>query len=247
MPTRRKEIRFFDRHYEEGTDWYEAFFRPPDRAQRYRAIGEISPQYFYCEECPERIAATVPDARLVVMLRHPVDRAYSNYGFTVQRGNYRGTFQQFLAGRPTSLQWGFYSRYAKRFLRYYDRARILPLVFEDTFSQPDQTRERVARFLDVSADSFPVDGFDRKVNRSTVPRFQTLSGLTVKTGRRLRRRHLEPVVDLARKFGIQRLIARGGPLPKIDPQLRAELSQQFTAEFDELEECLDVDLSSWRK
>jgi hypothetical protein len=246
MPTRRKEIRFFDRHFENGLDWYREFFCSPQEADKYDAIGEISPQYFYCEECPGRIASTLPDAKLVIMLRHPVDRAYSNYGFTVQRGNYRGSFEEFITSRPTTLEWGFYSRYAKRYLRHFDKSRILGLVFEDVFNHSDRTQARVADFLGISPDQFPADGFERKVNPSSVPRFQSMSGYTVKAGRRLRRRRLEPLVDVARRLGIQRLIAKGSPLPRIDPVLRQELSLRYVDEFDDLEECLDIDVTSWR-
>ncbi|MGQ0850063.1 MAG: sulfotransferase domain-containing protein [Actinomycetota bacterium] len=246
MPTRRKEIRFFDRHFEEGIDWYRSFFPTAADAGRYQAIGEVSPQYFYCDECPQRIFNTLPDARLMLMLRHPVARAYSNYGFTVQRGNYRGSFEQFISERPSALEWGFYSRYAKPYLRYFDRSRILALVFEEVFTNPEQTRLRVGGFLGIPPNQFPTDGFRKQVNPSSVPRFQSVSGYTVKAGRRLRKLQLEPAVDLARRLGIQRLIARGQPLAELDPGLRHKLSRQFTDEFDELEKCLDVDLSSWR-
>jgi sulfotransferase family protein len=247
MPTNRKEIRFFDRHYERGLDWYEEFFCPSDQAEKYRAIGEISPQYLYCQECPERICATLPDAKLALMLRHPVDRAYSNYGFTVQRSRYRGSFEDFIASRPSALERGFYSRYVKQYLEYFDKTRIFALLFEETFSGSEAPRTRLADFLGIAADKFPSDGFRKKVNPSTVPSSRTLSGFTVKTGRRLRRWGLEPVVDLTRRLGAQRVIARGAPLPAIDAGLRRELSVRYEAEFSELASLLDLDLSSWRE
>lgn len=246
MPTRRKEVRFFDEHYEQGLDWYGSFFCSPAEAHKYRAIGEISPQYLYCEECPGRIAAIVPDAKLLLMIRHPVDRAYSHYGFTVQRGNYRGSFEEFVASRPNALEWGFYSRWAKRYLHHFDRSRVLALVFENVFTHREETTKRVANFLEISESGFPGDGFDRKVNPSSVPRFQSVSGYAVKAGRRLRKRRLEPLVDVARKVGIQRLISGGGQLPSIDRHLRTQLSERYRDEFSELEECLDVDLGSWK-
>jgi hypothetical protein len=246
MPTHRKEIRFFDRHYDKGVSWYEDFFRPAEESGRFQAIGEISPQYLYCQECPERIRSTLPDVRLLLMLRHPVDRAYSNYGFTVQRSRYRGSFEDFVASRPSSLERGFYSRYVSNFLPYFDTGRILGIVSEEIFAGLEEARIRVADFLGVSAERFPEDGVDRKVNPSTVPSSRTLSGLTVIVGRRLRRWGLEPVVDATRRLGAQRVIARGAPLPALDPDLRKKLSLQFEKEFEELEACLDVDLSRWK-
>lgn len=144
MPTRRKEVRFFDRNYDRGLDWYETFFCPSADAARYEA-GEISPQYFYCEECPERIAAAIPAAKLLVILRHPVDRAYSHYGFVVQRRNFQGSFEEFLAMRPTVLDKGFYSRYLDRYLRSFDRDRILVLVFEQAVRDDDTARRALSR------------------------------------------------------------------------------------------------------
>ncbi|MGD8869483.1 MAG: sulfotransferase, partial [Gemmatimonadales bacterium] len=110
-PTVRDEINFFDYYYERGVEWYETLFPEPESAVRYRAIGEITPQYLECEECPERIFTLLPDSKLIVMLRHPVARAYSQYGLYVQRRNYKGSFEDFVAAKPRSLERGFYSRY----------------------------------------------------------------------------------------------------------------------------------------
>jgi len=247
MPVRRKEIRFFDRHFEQGTEWYEAFFCSADEATSFRAIGEISPQYFYCDDCPARIAATLPEVKLLLTLRHPVDRAYSNYGFTVQRANYRGSFEEFVETRTSVLERGFYSRYLRPFLQHFERERILPLLFEETFADLDATRGKLANFLGIDAARFPPDAGASHVNRSSVPSLGAVSGFAVKTGRRLRRLGLEPAVDLARRIGIQRAIARGEPLPRIDPTLRAELSKAYEDEFDELSGLLGMDLGAWRE
>ena len=63
--------------------------------------------------------------RLLVVLRHPVDRAYSTYVFTVQRAHYRGSFAEFLDERPSVLERGFYSRYLER---YQDSAGLMGVV-----------------------------------------------------------------------------------------------------------------------
>ena len=246
MPTIRKEIRFFDRYYENGLGWYENFFCPPEDANKYQAIGEISPEYYECQDCPERIFNTFPQIKMMVMLRHPISRAYSQYGFNVQRRNYRGSFEDFLATRPRALEKGFYSRYLKEYLRYFDRKQFLPLVFEDVFTDIGKTKNRVADFLEIAADKFPASDNREKVNASTVPIHQSLYGFVVKTGRKLRKRNLEPVVDFVMRLGIQRFLSKGDPLQPLDKELKNKLSQAYTAEFDELEKCLQIDLSSWR-
>lgn len=247
MPTRRKEIRFFERYYERGISWYSTFFCPPEQAERYRAIGEISTQYYDCEACPQRIFTTLPQSKLIIMLRHPVNRAYSQYGFVVQRRNYRGSFQEFLASRSAALEKGFYSRYLKQYLRYFDRNQILALVFEEVFVDMFNTKKTIADFLDIAVDKFPESGANGRVNASTVPTHQSLYGFVVKTGRRLRKRNLEPVVDFVMRLGIQRILSKGNSLQPLDGNVRKQLSQMYQEEFDELEECMQIDLSSWRK
>lgn len=244
MPTRRKEVRFFDRNHDRGLDWYERFFCPSADADRFGAIGEISPQYFYCDECPDRIATSLPAAKLLVMLRHPVDRAYSHYGFVVQRRNYHGSFEEFLAARPTMLEKGFYSRYLDRYLRRFERERILALVFERAVRDDDMARGALSAFLDLPVDGFPTSV--GRVNASTVPRFGSLSNVAVLTGRRLRRTRLESVVDLGGRLGARRALTKGRPLPRLDGDLRTKLSEPYRAEFDELERRFRVDVSCWR-
>ena len=118
-----------------------------------------------------------PTAKLLVMLRHPVDRAYSHYGFVVQRRNFHGSFEEFLAARPTMLEKGFYSRYLDRYLRHFERERILALVFERAVRDDDMARRALSAFLDLPVDGFPASV--GRVNASTVPRFGSLSNVAV--------------------------------------------------------------------
>jgi hypothetical protein len=244
LPSRRKEVRYFDRNHDRGRGWYEEFFCTSEEARAYTAIGEISPQYLYCEDCPGRISALLPTAKLIVMLRHPVDRAYSQFGFVIQRRDFRGTFEEFVATRPRALEMGFYSRYLEGYLRRFDRTRILPVVFEEAVSGRGEVRRDLAGFLGISEERFP-DATDR-VNPSTVPRFRSLSSFAVKTGRRLRRHHLESLVDVAGRLGLRRLLTSGSRVPSLDPGLKRELSQIYADEFEELERSWGIDLSPWR-
>jgi hypothetical protein len=179
-------------------------------------------------------------------LRHPVNRSYSHYGFVVQRRNYRGSFKDFLADHPKSLEKGFYSRYLKEYLRYFDRSQILALVFEDVFTDISKTEKTIADFLNIDADRFPSSATDGKVNASTVPTHQSLYGFIVKTGRRLRRWKLEPFVDFVMRLGIQKALSKGSSLGRLDPALKEQLSQLYLDEFAELERCMQIDLSSWK-
>jgi hypothetical protein len=246
-PTLRDEINFFDQYYDRGLSWYETLFPPSEQTERYQAIGEITPQYLECDKCPERIFMTLPESKLIVMLRHPVNRAYSQYGMFVQRWNYRGSFEAFLAAKPRALERGFYSRYLKRYLDYFDRSRILALVFEEAVVDIGKTKKTLADFLDIAVDKFPPSAGSGKVNAGSVPTFQFLCGFVAKTGRQFRKWHLEPVVDFVMRTSIPRILAKGNPLPPLNEELKQQLSQLYQDEFDELEQCLQIDLSCWKR
>ena len=176
------------------------------------------------------------------MLRHPVDRAYSNYGFVVQRRNFRGSFEEFLAGRPDVLEKGFYSPHLQRYVDRFGRDRILALLFEESVRGGDRARPAIARFLDVGVDGFPASV--GKVNPSTRPRHGSLAGLAVKTGRKLRRNHSRrsSTSGVASACGRR---SRRGPDARLDAGLRDELSRRFEDEFGVLERRFGIDLTSW--
>jgi len=245
-PTLRDEINFFDHYYERGLGWYEKLFPAAEHADRYQAIGEITPRYLECEKCPERIFTTLPESKLIIILRHPVNRAYSQYGFFVQRRNYRGSFEDFLSARPRALERGFYSRYIKHYLCYFNRSQILALIFEDAVINIFKSKKILADFLGIAAEKFPSSAGNGKVNPSSVPRFQFLYGFVAMTGRQFRKWHLEPVVDFVMRTSIQRILAKGKSLPPLDEELKQSLSRSYQGEFDELQQCLQIDLSCWR-
>lgn len=80
IPPARKEIHFFDNNFHRGVNWYRSHF-PQSLEKRLRGsiTGEASPYYLYHPHAPRRIANVVPDVKLIILLRNPVDRAISHY------------------------------------------------------------------------------------------------------------------------------------------------------------------------
>ena len=81
-----KEPHFFDIYFYKGLQWYRAHF--PTAVEKYYArhiqkhdliTGEASPYYLFHPQAARRVAKTLPKARLIVLLRNPIDRAYSQY------------------------------------------------------------------------------------------------------------------------------------------------------------------------
>src|SRR5947209_2592633 len=80
----QKEIHFFDLNFQKGIDWYQAQF--PGLGQKGFITGEASPYYIFHPLAPKRILAAAPEIKLIVMLRNPVNRAYSHYQHEIKIG-----------------------------------------------------------------------------------------------------------------------------------------------------------------
>lgn len=249
VPTRRKEVRFFDQYYERGLQWYEKFFPSNAQAGQYQAIGEISPAYLYCPRCPERIASIPSITRLILMLRNPVDRAYSAYGLDIRFGSFSGPFEDFLSLRPDTIQMGFYSRQIRRYLRYFRRDQILTLIFEHAVADAPGTKKTLACFLGVAVDRFPLAVGANRVNRSYIPKARLAYALSRYVVRNLQKWDLDWVINLANRLGIdrERLFGVAGPLPPMKEETRQYLSELYVDEVRELELLLQIDLECWRK
>ena len=250
LPPHRKEVRFFDLYYERGLSWYEQFFPPTLKANRYQAIGEFSPNYLYCEKCPERIDNIPSIKKLILILRNPVDRAYSRYGFHVRYKNYSGSFEQFLELELYAIDEGYYRRGIENYL---SRVFVTPFyygIFEQAVGMNVQnTKKSLADFFDVPFERFPQDAGIQKVNVSYPPkrgRAIYASAMAITLRFQQWNLNLDWVVRLAKKTGIRRLFGETNKLPKMKEETNQYLKDLYREEITELETLLDLDLACWR-
>ncbi len=156
-PAASKELHFFDALFEEGTEWYRQCFPAPRWEDGRRTISGEGTPYMSHPFAPERMAEVVPDARLIALLRNPVERAYSDYQQVVRKGRETRTFEEAIGQekrRPLDevARHGYLSRsvYIDRLLRwaeFFPREQLLVLKSEDFFEDPDESLKTVYGFL----------------------------------------------------------------------------------------------------
>ncbi len=160
-----KELRYFDRRFDRGIDWYRAAFAD---APADAVVGEASPDYLHAPGAVERMAAAVPGVRAVAVLRHPVQRAYSHFHMEVARDREHRSWEEVvaaeLAGDASTVYLGR-SRYGELLARLHaavgaERSHVL--AFEDLRDDPGPTFAAVCRFLGVAEVTPPSLG--RQVN-----------------------------------------------------------------------------------
>ena len=246
FPASEKELRFFDLYHERGMAWYESRFAG---GEGKAAIGEASQTYMYDPDALRRMAAALPKARLIAILRDPVDRAYSHYWLNRARGREDLGFPEAVEAEKARLRHAsgsdayFYSyidrgRYRaqlERVCSYYDRTSLHVLLFDDLRDAPSDAYAQVCRFLGID-DAFIPPSLDRPIN--AFQEFRSLRARTVT--KTLRRRGLP---EAARWLGAANRRRRA--YPPMAPELRTRLGQVLREGNEALAEWLGRDLGSW--
>jgi hypothetical protein len=177
VPSKCKEVHFFDLNYEKGVDWYRSHFSIVGQGMRSRIrgrrmqTGEASPYYIFHPLAAWRAFDLLPAARVIVLLRDPVDRAYSHYHHEIRLGAESLSFEDAIEAEDhriaqegqrltldssyisfnyqhfTYLKRGIYADQIKRWLRYYRPEQVLILSSEQFFKDPASEYQRVLQFL----------------------------------------------------------------------------------------------------
>lgn len=238
----QKEVHFFDRHFSKGLDWYRLQFAEGADAG---AVGEATPEYMYDPVALARLAETVPDAKLIVSLRNPVDRAYSEYWFVRGRGYESLALDEALAAEPARLtssdplermrhayvDRGRYLVQLQKVCEFFPRDQVLVVVFEEWMKDPGAALRAMQRFVGVTEDFVP-SNVGRRFGRARTFRSQGL-------------RKLARVLPYPFGAAVSRLNARPDPYPPMDHRTRESLQEQFAADNHALAAWLGRDLSVW--
>lgn len=256
-----KEVDYFsqDKNYQRGADWYAELFAP---ARPEQICGEVSPSYTRFPrfaETPKRIAALLPGVKLIYIMRHPVERFYSNYVYERAYGR-TDTIRETLDNRPYVLETSNYMLQINRYLEYFPRDQMLPLLLDDLKRDPDAVISQLLEFLgvtsrcEVPAEPFQANPRGRNVTmrqcNASLQRFRSLPGVdTMKRAMpaKLRGRLRECVTQQLPDTRIARWMAnlQTAKTEPLTPELRQEVLKCLAEPTNELSKFLGRDLTSW--
>ncbi|MGB5897575.1 MAG: sulfotransferase domain-containing protein [Geitlerinemataceae cyanobacterium] len=153
-----KEPEFFarDENYARGIDWYSSLF---DNAQPHQICGEASTIYTRSPQFPHtaaRIAQHIPQAKLIYLMRHPVDRAYSHYVQRIKTAQNKKeklevgeTFEERIERESFFIDSSNYVLQIEQYLRFFQPESFLFLLMKDVTSNSAETLKQVCRFLEI--------------------------------------------------------------------------------------------------
>lgn len=221
-------------------------------------VGEKSVSYLYSRTAVNEIAAMVPDTKIIVVLRNPVDRAYSDYWHRVRTGVEKLSFSEALDAEPQriadgarfELHYATYGLYADRLKDYiarFGRDRVLILFYQDLKDDPASVVESTFDYLGVSPST---DGIDFVVhnkggNATSLPVRLALRVAQNKSVTETLKRLLPSRLT---KFLTAYLVRRSsaGTYPDIKPEDKERLIRFFDVSISELEQMTGRDLTQWR-
>jgi hypothetical protein len=239
MATTVKTLEDYRAHFTEGAD--------------FPARGEASPLYLYYPRAAERIRHHLPDVKLIAILRHPADRAYSQFLMKRRDGRERLSFPEALAAEERRIadgwshhwhyrQRGFYAAQLRRYFDRFEREQLKIYLYEDYVADPVGLMQDIFRFLNVD-DSFVPDMSVRH-NESKLPRSRKLQVFLT-----------EPLAikELVKTFVPARWSRRVGDSlrrqnltkPPLPAELRRQLTEVYREDIKELQDMLGRDLSHW--
>jgi hypothetical protein len=221
-----------------------------------RVAGEGSATYLWSPGAPGAIRRMIPEARLVAILRHPADRAYSHFNHN-RRNGYEPLTEFRLAldaeAQRIALGWnpnvhyrarGRYGEQVARYLATFPRDQLLVLLHEDLQTQPTETLARICRFVGID-DAFVFDTSKRHNVTDGLPRRIWLNRLFANesTTKDVARRIVPESVRSAlfRRFYRSNL----DPAPPLDPALRRTLLEEFRDDLVLLQRLIGCDVGHW--
>lgn len=220
----------------------------------HKAVGEASPLYLYSPHSPARIAAQLPDVRLIAILRNPIEQAYSHYLYArAQMIEPLDDFRAALTAQKERLeanwqplfQYSTFPRYGEQLARYFslfDRSRICVFPYEQFDTDPQAVLREIYRFIGVD-DTFAAVTTHR-TNQGGVPRNAMLQSLVMRpnpisvlAGRLLPDKLRRVIKDKISSGNTQR--------EEMPNEARALLVDELRDDVMALSALLQMDLSHW--
>ncbi len=212
----QKEIHFFDENFDKGLEWYESFF---NAVTTEKAIGEITPNYYHLPHALQRIKEVLPDVKLILSLRHPLERAYSAYKLLHEYYADKGvSFEEAFKEGSYLLDLSLYSKHLENIFKLFPRSQVHIIIYDDILSDPLHVVRKLYSFLGVSIDFVPQAVFDR-YNRIIFPRFQNFI-ISLKLGFLLDLIKKTPLAPLIKKLHAQFFYSHSKSSYSVDTHVR---------------------------
>lgn len=241
-----KETRFFDLHFHRGLSWYLAHY---SHSHPDRVMGEVAPTYFASAEARDRMAATVPNAKIVCIFRDPVERVVSLYRLKRAYGMIPWPIEQAIVRDPELMESGLYATKLKGWYSSFGSDQVLAMVYDDLRTQPQKFVNHLASFIGLPA--FPLTAAQADHIHSSESMSEPRNYLRTRSATIMadwfKARRLHRIVAAVKTSPAIKLFLGGGPpFAEVSREFLLHLYELFRPEVEELEALLNRDFSAWK-
>lgn len=231
---------------------YQKLFR---KAGGFKAIGELSTSYLYSKNAAQEIHAVVPDCKIIICLRNPIERAYSHYRMNLWTGNsnqfdfYKALVEDYQhipkvwGNAHLYTEIGMYYEQVKRYIDTFGRDHVLIIFSEDLKKRTAEIIREVYAFIGVD-DQFIPDT-STQYNEVYTPKYKNLTWFLNKTGIRPLMKKISP--SFIKKAVIRTFYKSKTDKGEMSKEAKQFLLDKLSDDVRQLGTLLNKDLSGWLK
>ena len=219
---------------------------------RSKLRGEASVSYLFNKNVPQKIKTYNPDAKIIIMLRNPVERAFSHYLMDYRLGLVSDAFEDIVNRKKKNnkndlfyqqyIEVSVYSKQVKRYLNVFEKENILIIDYIDFKEDISEVLDRLFQFIGVSTDFEP--NVEKKHNPYSMPKNKIIRFIYSFVALRKVLKLLFSKT-LAKKARL--LLFKEDKKPKLSKALRLQLNKYFKNDIERLGKLLDKDYLRWIK
>jgi hypothetical protein len=232
---------------------YKSFFKD---VQNQKAIGECSNSYLFFENTPPRIKKFIPDCRIIIILRDPIERTYSHYRQAVMIGHEELSFEEALEKeherKENGWRWHYqyiaqsmYYQQVKRYFDLFDRKQVFVGLFEDLKADPANFTKEILVFLGVDPIVEHIN-FE-KHNVSGIPKSKWLHNFL--HGPNWLKTITKPFTPKKLRTQIYQVLYKQSydfnSVPAMNQETREKLKKVFREDVEKLSQLIDKKLDKW--
>jgi hypothetical protein len=232
-------------------DYYQQF----TKVKNEKAIGEVCPSYLYYKEGPINIHKYIPDVKIILILRNPVDRAFSAYSHMIRDGREFLSFEEAMKEESNRIDdnwaeiWHYkeeskYYDQLKRYYEFFPKENIKIFLYKDFQENPHIVYSEICDFIGVSTGFKP--DYSALFNQGGVPKLLWLHKLMNKPNviKTLFNFIIPYRFRVILKDKLQRRILK--PSSKLSAEDKIKYYKLFQEDVKKLEELINIKLDRWR-
>ncbi len=266
-----KELHFFNKKglfyheptdwkYSKGIKWYKSHF---NHCKNDNLKGEFSTHYYHDPETPKLIYKHFPKAKLIFVVRNPIERLISSYfegKFTGKLKRRLPSFKKVIKTEPDFIASGLYINHIKNFLKYFPRKQLFVLIYEDIEKDSLKFIQKIYKFLEVN-DKFNPPSLNKAVN-PTGPKTSPIRSIFIHSKNMFMQSRVKKITTtILKPLGItkllkfiilkpiikfMRLTSKNKKRPSVRSSIRKYLNEIYQPYNKQLEKFIKRDLSFWQ-